>query len=198
MNKLINPFRYIAGLESLFLGLGILISTALTAYLSHIHFPDLISVKTSPGFPFSLILIQCLSNWMISSTLFYIVGILLSKSSVRAVDVFGTQAMARFPYLLVAFAGFSPLLDKFGKYMLWSTLSMGGPVVMPSFEMTFAVLIVMLTLIATAWMIILMVNAFKVSTNLKDAKLIVSFIAVLLLATLLTGLLSSTLIKNHV
>lgn len=196
MNKLLNPFKYIAGWESLAIGIIILFATAGVGYFSHIHFPDLISVKTFNELPFPIMLIQGLSNWLIFSFLLYIAAILFSPSSVRGIDIFGTQALARFPYLLAAFIGFSGSMDKFGKYMLWSTLQTGQPVEISSGEILLAVLLILITMLLTVWMITLMFNAFKISANLKNGKLIISFIVAIIISIILTGMISSHYIKD--
>ncbi|HQN93660.1 MAG TPA: hypothetical protein PLQ09_06055 [Prolixibacteraceae bacterium] len=195
MNKLINPFKYIAGWESFFIGLGILFATAFVGYLSGVHFPDLISVKTSSGLPFIVILAQSISNWLVLSALLYFAGIVLSPSSIRFIDVFGTQAMARFPYLLVASTGFSPALEKFGKHIMWSALSIGEPTDLSSVELTTAIILIIFTLLSTIWLITLAFNAFKVSTNLKEAKLIISFIVIFIVSTIITGFISNNILK---
>jgi hypothetical protein len=195
MNKLFNPFKYIAGWESLFLGLAILLTTAVVGYFSQIHFPDLISVKTIHGLPFWVIAVQSVSNWFILSLLLYLAALILSPSSVRIIDVFGTQAMARFPYLLAAFTGFSGSIEKFGQYMLWSALHTGDPVQISTGEMTAAIILILASLLLTIWMITLMFNAFSVSTNLKGAKLIVPFIVLVITSIIVTGFISSWVIK---
>jgi len=195
MNKLINPFKYIAGWEALLAGLAVLFATAGVGYFSHIHFPDLISVKTINEIPFYVLLIQQGSNWLVISILLYIVAIIFSPSTVRGIDIFGTQALAKFPYLLAALCGFSGSVDKFGKYMLWSALQTGEPVEMSSGEMMLAVTLILITVVLTIWMVTLMFNAFKVSANLKGAKLTVSFIIAVIGSIIITGIISSQFIK---
>ncbi len=195
MNKyLFNPFRYIAGWESLGAGILVLIITSVIALYSHVHLPDLISVKTTPGLTIDLLLVQNFSNWLVPSVLFYLVALVFSKSEVRAVDVFGTQALARFPYLLAVFSGFSGALNKFGSYMLWYGLQIGDEVQITSFEITLAIALILFLTLLTVWMVALQFNAFKTSANLKGAKLIVSFIVIFIASIVLTGIISNYLL----
>ena len=159
-----------------------MLATTVVSYSSHIHFPDPISVKVAIGLPLWVYLVQNLANWLVVSVLFYIAALVLSKSSVRAIDIFGTQALARAPYLIASFTGFTGVLETFGKFLLWITTNTGNPVEITGAQILFAVLLLILTMVLTVWLVALMFNAFKVSSNLKGAKLIVSFIVILLIS----------------
>jgi hypothetical protein len=196
MNKLLNPFKYIAGWESLALGIVVLFATAGIGFFSHIHFPDLISVKTNHGLPFFVLVIQGFSNWLILSILLYLLALIFSPSSVRAIDIFGTQAFARFPYVLASLTGFFGLLEKFGNYMIWSALHTGEPVEITPAEISIAITVLLLTMVLTVWMITLMFNAFKISANLKGAKLIISFIGAVIVSIIVTGMISTYFLKS--
>lgn len=182
IKRLFNPFLYVAGSKSLLIGLAIMLATTAVSYFSHIHFPDPISVKVAIGFPLWVYLVQNLANWLVVSVLFYIAALVLSKSSVRAIDIFGTQALARAPYLIASFTGFTGVLETFGKFLLWITTNTGNPVEITGAQILFAVLLLILTMVLTVWLVALMFNAFKVSSNLKGAKLIVSFIVIMLIS----------------
>lgn len=193
---LINPFRRIAGWEALGAGISVLLATAVVGHFSHTHFPDLISVKVSGELPVSFLILQSFSNWLIVSILLYLFSLFLSSSSVRIIDIFGTQALARFPYLLAAFTGFSGSVEKMGKYILWKNLQIGNPVDISTSEMSLAVVLIVLTLLITIWMITLMVNAYKISANLKGTKLVVSFIISAIASVILSGLISNYFIHR--
>lgn len=196
IKKLTNPFETIAGFKSLFWGLLAILSSAILGYFSNTHFPDIISVKTSPDFPVSYFIIQALLNWLVVSTLFYLSSILFSKSAVRAIDIYGTQALSRAPYLLVALMGFSDAIENFGKYMLWNLMQQGEPIEITTVGIVIAIIFMVLTLLLTVWLITLMFNAFKVSANLKGTKLIVIFIVVLVSSIVLSTILSNILIQK--
>ncbi|HNW51063.1 MAG TPA: hypothetical protein PKH79_08275 [Prolixibacteraceae bacterium] len=193
---LFNPFRYIAGWESLAAGVIALLATSVIAYFSHIHFPDLISVKTNPGIPYYVLLFENTINWLVPSILLYLSALIFSQSSVRVIDIFGTQALARAPYLIAALTGISGTIDKFGKYTLWKTVNVGDPVVMSTGEIMLAITLLLFMVLATIWMIALMYNAFKVSANIKGPKLIIPFIVVMVLSTAITGFATYHLFGN--
>jgi len=190
MNKFFNPFRYIAGLRSLLAGIVILLLTAVTGYFSHTHFPDLISIKLSPAFPLWYFVVQVFTNWLVISVVLYLLALIFSSSSVRIVDIFGTQAVARFPYLLAALTGLFGALSKFGKYIMYVQFHRGEPVDISSGEVAFAVFLMLLSLLFSIWTIILMYNAFRVSANVKGGKAVVLFITAFIISMVATFFLS--------
>ncbi len=196
IKKLFNPFEFIAGGKALIIGLIIILATVTIGFYSNTHFPDIISVKKAGEFPFSYLIIQSFTNWLVVSILFYLAAIILSKSKVRIIDIFGTQALARAPYILGALIGFSESLNKFSQYLLWMSLQVGDPVEITSFEAIIAVTLIVCTLLLTVWMITLMLNAYKVSANLKGVKLTVSFIIVFILAMVITATLSQIILNR--
>jgi hypothetical protein len=194
-NILFNPFRYIAGFRSLALGLFILLSTACIGYFSHTHFPDLISIKTGADFPLFYFVLQSLSNWFVFSILLHLMAVFFSKLTIRVVDVFGTQSLARFPYLLASFIGFSGAMEKFGKFILWTTLKTGEETTITPVEVGIAISLMIIALLLTIWLVTLMYNAFKVSTNLKGTKSAMLFIVAFILSMVATIFLNKFLIQ---
>ena len=186
MSKLFNPFQYIAGLKSMLAGIVVLLLTAITGYFSHTHFPDILSVKLCPEFPLWYFVIQVFTNWLVISVLLYLAALIFSPSSVRAVDIFGTQALARFPYLLAAFTGFFGAMHKFGRYILYTRFHQGDPVDLTSADVILAISLMIISLLLSIWMIILMYNAFSVSSNLKGRKAVLIFIPVFIAAMVIT------------
>jgi hypothetical protein len=193
ITKLLNPFKYIAGVKSLVIGILIILVTAYIGYTSNTHFPDLISIKTCPDLPVWYFVIQSLSNWIVVSTLLYSCAIVGSQSSIRFVDIFGTQAFARFPYLIASFIGFSDSINKFGKYMLWTLLQNGESISLSTGNFVIAISLLILTFLLTIWLVALMYNAFKVSANLKGTKAVVLFIIVFIVSMIITGYISKYL-----
>lgn len=195
IKKLLNPFVYIAGGYSLLIGLLIIFCTSVISYYSNIHFPDILSVKTCSDYPFLYYFIQSIANWLVISTIFYIFAVIFSKSKIRLIDIFGTQALARLPYFFAALIGFSNAMDKFGSYILWKMLRQGEPVIMNTGAITFAIVLILITLLLTIWLVTLMFNAYKVAANLKRGKLIITFIISLILAIVLSVFINSKLIQ---
>lgn len=196
ITKLFNPFKFIAGSKSLVLGILIILATSCIGYFSNIHFPDLISIKPSPDFPIWYFIIQALSNWFVFSTILYLMALAASPSSVRIVDVFGTQAFARFPYLIVSFIGFSGSSNRFNKYMLSKATQSGEQINISTVDTVIAVSLIIISLLLLIWLVTLMYNAFKVSANLKGPKSIVLFIIAFIVSFFITNFISRYLITN--
>ena len=91
MNKqhlygLINPFERIAGLEALLWGLaGMVVSTALSFY-SGWHYHGLLHFGPAPNPAWWCYAVEHLVVWLIPDVMFYLGGLLLSRSRIRMVD----------------------------------------------------------------------------------------------------------------
>ena len=195
---LFNPFKFIAGVKSLIAGILMILATACIGFLSHTHFPDLISVKLCPSFPLCYFIIQSLANWLIFSIILYLGTIIFSASSVRFIDIIGTQALARYPYFFASFTGFfSNSYNLFSKYILWKGLHYGNPVNLTTGNVIIAVSLMIFNLLTTIWMITLMFNAIRLSANLKGTKSVVLFIIVFIISIILTLLFSLYLISIY-
>jgi hypothetical protein len=183
--SIFNPFTRIAGLTSLTIGLAAILATTLIGYFSHIHFPDMISVKLSGNLSISIVLLENLSNWLVPSILFYLAIVIFSKP-VRVLDVFGTVAMARIPFLIAALTGFFPAQLKFASYVMWKFAKMGTPVEISGFEIATAIIIGIVTILVIIWSIALLFNAFKTISNLNNSKLVAVFIPTLILSIVIS------------
>jgi len=192
--KLFNPFTHIAGIRSLFWGVKIILITSILGYFLNIHFPDVISVKSVPSFPFLYHVLQSFSNWIIISLILITISLIFSKSKIRIIDIFGTQALARFPYLLATFTGIPKSPQVFSQYMLYKYLGTGDPVEITTLDITITIFIILFSLLLTIWMIALMYNAFKVSSNIKGTKSIVLFIVGLIISMVISTLITNQLI----
>jgi hypothetical protein len=196
ISRLLNPFTRIAGIKSLLAGIIIISATAFIGYTNNTHFPDIISIKTCPELPVWYFILQSFSNWFVFSALLYLCAVVASSSSIRIVDIFGTQALARFPYLLASLAGYSDSVNKFGNYILWTTLQKGEPISLSTVNFVVAISIILLSFLLTIWMVTLMYNAFKVSANLKGPKAIVIFIVVFIISMVIAIIISHYLFNK--
>lgn len=200
MNKaidfILHPFRYLGGWPSVAVGSAIVLISAVVSSLSGVHFPDVLSVKVGSTFSFIDLLKQAFANWLVLATLFYIAGLLFSQTKPRFVDVAGTLAVARFPYLLASFSGFGGALLEFGNYIIARQLT---PQQVPTISISviiIAILLLILQIALTVWMVALMYQAFAVSVNLKGGKCTTVFI-VALFAAVVISLYCNYLISNY-
>ncbi|RYE20333.1 MAG: hypothetical protein EOP42_27635 [Sphingobacteriaceae bacterium] len=161
---------YVAGWQALSFGLLLMAITTVTAFFSHTNFDGAIDVHFNPNFPFWFHVFEQLNAWLSTVIVFFIIGILLSKSNIRLIDVAGTLALARAPMLFAALIGFVPALHQ-----------------LPTPDHLFAIAVWgLLAAIVSIWTIALMYNAFIISCNLKSNKAIVGFIISIVLAEIVS------------
>ena len=168
---LLNPFIHIAGMKAMVIGLIIIAVTGIIGYQSNTHFDGVIDIHISFSNNIHRYIIELLTPWLLVSFFMYIAGILLSKSQIRLVDVFGTQALARAPFILASFLG---LVPAFHHLTIYSTE-------------IFLLGIIMLIIIG--WSVTLMYNAYRIVVNIKGERAVISFIIVLVISEIISKFL---------
>lgn len=184
-----NPFEHIAGFRALLWGfIGLIISTLLS-FLSQWHYHGLLHFGPAPNPAWWCFAVEHLTVWLIPATLFYLGGLLFSRSRIRLIDVFGTVAFAQLPFILMNLFAFLPPMQKMLKINL-ASLPLQEITKQPVFLAS--VWISLLSFIFLIWVLILMFKALKVSCNLKGYRLgIVYCVAVIggdLICRLIIGL----------
>ena len=199
---LFNPFQFIAGSSALLLGVPIILVTAYIGSLSNTHFDGVLDVHTGTAAPLWFFLTEVLIDWLCISVVLLIAGFIISRSSFRIVDVFGTQALARAPYLISALALLPKGSIRFTNYLVSKITQQVPAEAIKSTDILFFAVGLIVVLLMIIWMVVLMYRAYAVSCNTKGGKAIGSFITALIVAEILskiaiwqlalrTGLLSS-------
>ncbi|MHC4068098.1 MAG: hypothetical protein ACYS18_02050 [Planctomycetota bacterium] len=192
---LFNPFRFIAGFKALLLGLIIIALTSLLASLSDTHFDGTLDVHVGlqaavmgMQLPLWLFLTEGLINWLSLALPLYFFGLILSRSSVRFIDVLGTQALARWPYLITALVMMPPSNKTVIQYLM--SLAMQGPASdqLSYLDMTVFIFAMLATILMVVWMVTLMYRAYSICCNIKGAKAVITFIISLIGAEALSKL----------
>ena len=189
---LFNPFHFIAGGQALAVGLGIIVTAGLVGSISNSHFDGVLDFHTGLSVPVWVFVVEGLVDWLALSAPLLILGLLLSKSRIRVVDVLGTQALARFPSLLTAEAGLLALHPGFGR-QVERLMSQNTEIVWGDLAVFGGALLV--CIVMTIWMIVLMYRAFTVSCNVTGAKAVVAFIAALLVGEAISKIVLLTLYR---
>jgi len=187
---LLNPFDFIAGWTSLIAGVVIISLTALVCSLGSIHLDGAIDMHHgTEAVPLATAFAESLIDWLCIGIFFYIAGLIFSPSSIRPLDVFGTQALARFPVLINA--GVLSLInaEKTEQYIEWKFMHKGEAVEPSNFEWFSWVMIALVTIVIMIWMIVLMYRAYSVSCNIRGTKGVLSFIGALLVAEIISKIL---------
>ena len=179
---LFNPFHFLAGSQALAWGLACIALTAWLGGIFDFRFTGVISFQHMAPAPLWHALVQSLMAWAILSALLYIGGRLISRSRVRPIDVFGTQALARAPGLLIALIAVSPPFRDLTASLVTqgiSHLSIAQIALLSSVGMVLILLLV--------WMVLLMYRSFAVSCNVAGGRAIAVFIAAIALGEVATG-----------
>ena len=174
MNRLFNPFRYIAGSKALVLGIIFIISSALLLYSDNLIQDSYVHIGMADVALWQVMLVQFLW-WIVPAALLYAGGLLLSKSHIRIIDVLGTTAFSQ----LILIPMIAPLLLPAVKN---GTLTVVESTLNGTMAATGDILAVM---IYGIWSTILLVlfyvwnyNAFATSCNVKGWKAIIYYIVV--------------------
>ena len=183
---LFNPFVYVAGAEALGLGLAAILGASLIGFISRTHFDGVLDTHTGAHAPLWIFLAEGLVDWLSLGLVLLIFGKIISNTAFRTLDLFGTQALARWPTLFIGLLTLPPAYQRFNRELLAAVSTPGS---LPNFAspdaaVFFAVAILVLPLIC--WMVALMYQAYSVSCNVKAGKAIGTFIAGLILAEILS------------
>ena len=173
---LINPFIRIAGMQALVWGiLGLVISTLLS-WASGYHYHGLLHFGPAPNPAWWCYLAEHLLVWLVPATLFYLGGLIFSHSKIRIIDVFGTVLFAQLPMLVMNLINFLPPMQVLSQ--IDPTMSPAEILSMPYFHL--AIVLSLIGFPFLVFSIIWMVQALKVSCNLKKSHLwIVAAIGIL-------------------
>jgi len=193
---LLRPFDRVAGATALLAGVAALVMTALLAWrvglvtdgVMDLHF------SVSPGF--WQLLAQGLINWISMALALLMVGRWLSSTRFRLIDLFGTQALARFPMLLgVVWLSIPAVGDQVRARTasLLEAMPTDPDQVMAStaylFDALWLTMLSLPALVALVWMIWLMYHGYALVCNLKGQRAVFSFVGALIAAEIVSKLL---------
>jgi len=191
---LFNPYKRYAGLTSLAAGLIIISLTALITSFGETHLDGVIDLHIGSGVTFQMAIAEGLIDFVSMGLFLFIASLIVSGSHPRAIDIFGTQALARAPFLLAALVNLLPKQDQVIKYVEYKYLHSGDVVELGSMDIVVFAFAMLVTLLCLVWMVALMYKAYAVSANVSGAKAVVSFVAALILAETVSKYLISSFI----
>lgn len=160
LSFLINPFEWIAGFQALGWGLlGIVVSTAIS-YFSGWHYHGLLHFGPAPNPAWWCFAVEHLVVWIVPALLFYLGGLILSRSRIRMVDVFGTTAFAQLPLIFMNLVNMLPPIQKM------INIDMNVMFLVQQ-HLLFSLWLSVIGMIFLIWALVWMFKALKVSCNLK-------------------------------
>lgn len=178
---LFNPFVYVAGAKALALGVGAVLIAGGLGYLARTHFDGVLDTHTGAAAPFWIFLGEGLADWLCLALTLLAAGRLISRTSFRTVDLLGTQALARWPTILIALLTTPKGFTRFGETLVQQFSKNQKPEFNGPDALVF-LLVVLLMIPLLCWVVLLMYRSFSVSCNIKGGKAIVTFIVSLIIA----------------
>jgi hypothetical protein len=182
---LFNPSVYFAGWNALGKGMGCMGLAMLIGQASGAVFDGVLDMHLGGKWSWPAPLFV-LIDWLCLSAVLILCGKLVSKTAFRVLDVFGTQALARWPTVLMALITLPPAFRNYSRELLAQVTR--NPLQLPPLNADalyfFGATLLMLPLIV--WMIALMYTAYAVSCNVRGVRAGLSFTAGLILAEILS------------
>ena len=179
---LLNPFVYVAGWTALWVGVAAILGAGLVGSLSRTHFDGVLDVHSGLPAPLWFFLSEGVVDWLCLSVVLWLLGKIVSGTSFRAVDLFGTQALARWPTLLTGLMTLVPSYGRLLEQLMGQALSPGAGIDLSLTDMVVGGVAVLFIVLFICWMVLLAYRSYAISCNLAGGKAIASFIVGLLLA----------------
>jgi hypothetical protein len=192
---LFNPFAYMAGWKALVFGLIAVLAAGYIGSFSNTHFDGVIDVHTGGRAPLWFYLSAGVVDWLCMGLVIWAMAKLFIKKPFRTIDVFGTQALARWPTLLTALVALLPGFTRFTKLLIqFSRTQQFTETINPMDTAAFAFAISVLLLVLI-WMIRLMYSAYKISCNPASNKAVKLFIISIIVAEIISKVIIFRVIK---
>lgn len=191
IKRLFNPFTQVAGEKALLLGIVAWIVSSGLAVVFPTNFDGALDAHYGPVSEWYFPLLQNLVN-ILSLTLFmYVFALLFATSKTRFIDMIGTVSMARFPYVLMPLLNIGNISGSIGQKFVDTMLKQQTPQLSTS-EISYMIFAGVVGVFLLIWTITLLYNAYTVSSNLKKTKAVISFIASLVFAEILSSIIIRT------
>jgi len=184
--RLFNPFKYVAGGKALGWGLAAILLAGGIGSISNTHFDGVLDTHTGAAAPLLLFFIAGIADWLSLALVLFAIGLVASKSSFRTVDLFGTQALARWPTIFTALFCLLPGYHQITSYLTWKYAGVGAKVTVSTVAYVQYGIVVLVMLMVIVWMAMLMFQSFRISCNLKGGKAVVLFIVGMLIGEALS------------
>jgi hypothetical protein len=193
VSLLFRPFDYIAGTQSLLIGIVSILTAGFLGSLSRTHFDGVLDMHTGLAARRALFLAAGIINWLSLSVVLFLMGKLVSRTAFRAVDLFGTQALARWPTVIAALAALAPPFQRLVARLnvqLSSAVPAGGFSVATG-DLVFGGLVGLAAALCLVWMVWLMYHSYTVCCNIRGGKALGTFIAGLIIAEVISKVVLS-------
>jgi hypothetical protein len=191
VTSLFNPFVRVAGATSLYLGIGIILLSCWLGSMNGLHFDGVLDTHVGRKVPLWIFMAEGLIDWLSLALVLLAAGRLVSKTAFRTIDLIGTQALARWPMILVALATFAPGFHRYSAQLLESVKAMATDptkFALPPGGADAVVfgLVTAAMLVCTVWMVALMWKSFSHCCNVRGGRAVGAFVVGLLVAEVIS------------
>jgi hypothetical protein len=191
---LFNPFVRVAGLTSLNLGLALILLTGWLGSWNGVHFDGVLDTHVGGKVPLWMFMAEGVIDWLSLALVLLGAGRMISKTAFRAIDLIGTQALARWPMLLVTFATFAPGFHRYSVQLIDSLKSLLANPAKFAFppggaDAVVYVFVTAATMVCAVWMVALMWKSFAHCCNVRGGRAVGAFVAGLLVAEVISKIL---------
>jgi hypothetical protein len=181
---LLNPFTRIAGWQAFVLGVFFMLLIGITGTYANVYFDGAIDVHFAENANLRTSLNYLVIDLLSLVLTLSVAGIFIAKNF-RLLDILGTVSLAKAPFLilaLVALAAEAPNVEQIMQdpSSIFSSISF--------------VIVMILSIPVFIWHIILLYNAFRLSTGAKGNKVVPAFIIALLVAEIVSKILIAYLL----
>jgi hypothetical protein len=188
-----NPFRCVSRAVALVAGIAIIFISAALCSLAPAHFNGVLAAEYySHAAPPWLYIAEGLTAWLSMALALQLFGAIVAPERFGFIDLLGTQALARWPYIFLALVALLPggaqALPRSVAGTAGVTSSAGG------IPITICVWVVLLG--TTAWAIVLMYRGYVLSTGLERRKAVLSFGMALILAQIVAKVICIVMATN--
>ncbi|MEO0414558.1 MAG: hypothetical protein AAF226_06370, partial [Verrucomicrobiota bacterium] len=191
-----NPFQKIAGQAALVLGVILVLLTSWIGSLSSTHFDGVLDTHFGAAVPLWFFLAEGMINWLSMAIMLWVVALVIGKAGkFRLIDLFGTQALARWPFMVTALAALTPGYRRAAiELEKIDPNTMAIPPVEPADAVAFGVIAIVM-LVMLVWFCWLAWKSFRVSCDAKGKSAIGGFFVALIVAEIISKVAITALTK---
>jgi hypothetical protein len=183
---LFDPFTYIAGWQSLLLGFSAILAAGYIGSFTKTHFDGVLDMHSGRPAPLWIFLSEGMIDWLLLGILLFVFGKVISKTQFRPLDLFGTQAMARWPTIVSALAITPGAVHRVGLYILEYIRNPSGTTPPNPADIAVFSMCTLAVILMTCWFVALAYRSYSVSCNVKGGRAIATFMAAILIAEILS------------
>jgi hypothetical protein len=183
---LFNPFLYVAGTKALLIGWAAILLAGFLGSLSKTHFDGVLDMHTGIAAPSWVFIAEGFVAWICLTATLLIAGRIMSRTSFRTIDLAGTQALARWPTVVVGLIALPKGYQRFNAHLVEQILKHGDRIEFAGTDAFIFAAVALGMIVLLCWMAFLMYASYSVSCNLKGTKAVLSFIGALIVAEILS------------